>query len=39
MNESTAKLVADLARLLCVELDLHYSDIQLAPGARNCCAF
>lgn len=30
MNESTAKLVADLARLLCVELDLHYSDIQLA---------
>ena len=30
MNEDSAKLVADLARFLCVELDLHYSDIQLA---------
>lgn len=30
MDKNTAKLVADLARLLCVELDLHYSDIQLA---------
>lgn len=30
MDVNTAKLVADLARLLCIELDLHYSDIELA---------
>jgi len=30
MNKITAKLVAELAQLLGVELDLHYSDIQLA---------
>lgn len=30
MDKNTAKLVADLARRLSVELDLHYSDTQLA---------
>lgn len=30
MDKNTAKLVADLARHLCIELDLYYEDIQLA---------
>lgn len=30
MDKNTAKLVADLARHLCIELDLNYSDTQLA---------
>lgn len=30
MDKPTAKLVADLAHQLCLELDLNYSDIQLA---------
>ena len=35
MDKNTAKLVADLARSLSVEMDLHYSDTQLARYNRD----
>lgn len=35
MDKNTAKLVADLARHLCIELDLNYGDIQLAQFNRD----
>ncbi len=36
MDNDTAKLVADLARHLSVELDLNYEDVELAKYNVEC---